>query len=482
MMHRMFLTTRATFCNEIRLLLRDRFCIVLLACFSIGLAWASWTSHGSWREFANQQVELQSESREAWLSQTTANAHMATHVGQTVYKPVSPLASFDPGAISEFGSSIFVQSHTQSVAKNPPTWDDVDLIQNEAYSPAVLLELFGPLLVIVLGIASIAREKEGGTLSVLLTTGSRWSAIASGKGLAVMLTLFVVAAPGLVLVFLPWFGSGRLFLPLDLFIRESALLVMLAVYFAGWFGLTIFVASRSNSISGSFSVLIALWSILALVMPRIAGDVANFASPLPTNAEVRLEKEHAVHDSNQASTERAKATKALEEKLLAEFKVEKIEDLPIDMAGARMIQQEETTNQLYDEIERRVTDAKNRQNEIIGGFQFASPYMAIRAVSTSFAATDRKHHFDFLKNAENYRRQYVKELNTSEMKRNKPGSTPEARREFWAQVSEFQPRFVASAADLRRCMAAMCCVMIWGIVAIVAALNACPKVGGYGKD
>ena len=98
------------------------------------------------------------------------------------------------------------------------------------------------------------------------------------------------------------------------------------------------------------------------------------------------------------------------------------------------------------------------------------------------AATDRKHHFDFLKNAENYRRQYVKELNTSEMERKKLGSTPEARREFWAQVSEFQPRFVSSAADFRRCMAAMCCVIIWGIVAIVAALNACPNVGGYGKD
>jgi ABC-2 type transport system permease protein len=216
-------------------------------------------------------------------------------------------------------------------------------------------------------------------------------------------------------------------------------------------------------------------------MPRIAGDVANFSSPLPTGAEIRLQKENAVHDSNQASVEKTQANEALEQKLLAEFKVEKIEDLPIDLAGARMIEQEATTNRLYHEIEQRVTDAKNRQNEIIGGFQFASPYMAIRAVSTSLAATDRTHHFDFVSDAENYRRQYVKDLNTSEMQKKSPGDSPESRRAFWDQVSAFQPRFASSLLDLRRCMVPMLCVAIWAVAAWVAALYACPNVNRSGK-
>ena len=475
MANRLLLAAKATLCNELRLLLRDPFCIAMLVCFSVGLAWASWTSLRTWREFAAEQRELQVDARKQWLSQPTDNAHMATHVGQTVYKPVSPLAAFDPGALSEYGSSIFVQSHYQSPAENPPTWDNVDLIQNEAYSPAVLLELFGPLLIVVLGTATIAREKEGETLSILLTTGSRWSSIATGKGLAVVLTVFVVAIPGLALLVLPWFDKSQLLPLLDLIIRGAVLFIVLAAYFAGWFGLTIFVASKSNTVSGSFSVLVALWSIVALVMPRIAGDVASFASPLPTEAEIRLEKENAVHDSNQASAERALANRALEESLLAEFKVDKIEDLPIDLAGARMIEEEATTNRLYDEIEQRVTEAKNRQNEIIGRFQFASPYIAIRAISSSMAATDRTHHFDFLDDAENYRRKYVKELNTLEMKRKKPGSIPEQRRQFWAQVSEFQPRFVSSSLSLSRCLAAMLCVSVWAILAVVASLYACPE-------
>ena len=475
MAQRMLLATRATLYNELRLLLRDRFCLSLLACFSIGLAWASWSSSCQWRDFSNQQSELQAEAHEAWLSQPTTNAHMATHFGQTVYKPVSPLAGFDPGAVSKYGSSVFLQAHHQSSPENPLIYDEVDLLQNEAYSPAVLLELFGPLLIIVLGIASIAREKEGGTLSILLTSGAPWSAIAMGKCLATLFAIFVVAAPGLFLLALPWFESNCLLPPLDLGAREIVLVAALAIYYAGWFGVTVWVTAKSRSLSGSFSVLIALWSIVALVMPRIAGDVASFASPLPTYAEIRMEKENAIHSANQSSVEQAKATQTLEEKLLKQFKVERIEDLPIDIAGARMIAQEDHANQLYDEIEKRVSDARKRQNDIIGGFQFASPYMAMRAVSTSFTATHRNHHFDFMSDAENYRRQYVKELNTAEMNGEEPGNLPEEQRQFWSKVTEYQPGFVSVVKDISGCVPALACVGVWGLLAVVASLYGCPR-------
>ncbi len=476
MTHRTLSATRATFYNELRLLLRDPFCVALLACFSVGLAWASWNSYRHWRDFAIQQTKLQAAAREAWLSQTTANAHMATHVGQTVYKPVSPLAGFDPGTVSDFGSTIFLQSHHQSTAKNKPRQDEIDLLQNEAYSPAVLLQLIGPLLIIVLGIASIAREKEGGTLSILLTTGSPWPAIATGKGLAVLLALFVVATPGLLLLVVPWFESNRLLHSLDLVIRETIIVVTLTGYYVGWLGVTMLVSSKSSSMTGSFLVLIALWSVFALVMPRFAGDVATFESPLPTNAEVRLEKENAVHDANQSSVNRAKANQALEARLLEEFQVDRIEDLPIDMAGARMIDQEANANRLYDEVEKRVAQARDRQNELMSGFQFASPYMAMRAISTSLSATDRTHHFDFVNAAEDHRRRFVEDLNLAEMKKQKPGNSPEERRQFWARVPEFLPDIVSAMKDVKRSMAALICIGIWAAAAGVASFYAPPQI------
>ena len=480
MTYRIFSATRATFCSELRLLLRDPFCIALLACFAVGLAWSSWKSYGRWRDFAIKQSELQADAREAWLSQTTANAHMATHVGQTVYKPISPFAGFDRGAVSDFGSSIFLQSHHQSAASNKPRQDEINLLQNEGYSPAVLLQLVGPLLIIVLGVASIAREKEGGTLSIVLSTGSPWPAIAIGKGLAVLLVLLIVATPGFLALAVPWFESNRLLHSGDFVIRITVIVVALTAYYFGWLGVTILISTKSNSMTGSFSVLIALWSIFALVMPRIAEDVATYKSPLPTNAEIRLEKENAIHDANQSSVDRAKANEALEARLLEEFRVDRVEKLPINMAGARMIDQEANANRLYDEVEKRVMQARNRQNELISGFQFASPYMAMRAISTSLSATDRAHHFDFVNDAESHRRRFVEELNLAEMKKQEPGNSPKARRQFWAEVTEFVPNFVSAIEDVKRSMTALICIVIWGAAMAVASLYASPQISRLG--
>lgn len=475
MAHPFISATLATFQHELRLLLRDPFCVALLICFCGGLAWASGTSQFQWRAFAIQQTERQAAAREAWLSQSTENAHMATHHGQTVYKPVSPLTGFDPGSVSEFGSTLFLQSHHQSTATNPPRRDSVDLNQNEAYSPAVLLALMGPLLIIILGIASVAREKEGGTLSILLTTGAPWPAIMLGKSLTILLILWVVALPAFWLFAVPWFETQPLVSAVDLMVRELLILLTLVGYFVGWIGLTLAVSAKSESSIGSFSVLIALWSTLVLIVPRIAGDTATYVSPLPTKAEIRLEKESAVQKANQSSVERTRLNQALEARLLKEFQVDRIEDLPIDLAGAQMIDQEFNTNRIFDKIDERVSQATERQNEILQQFQFTSPYLAIRAVSSSLSATDRSHHIDFLNTAEQHRRQFVNELNTAEMKRTSPGNSAEERREFWAQVSAFQPNFASSFEAIKRSLSALICVFIWAITMGTAAFLTPPQ-------
>ena len=339
-----------------------------------------------------------------------------------------------------------------------------------------MLAIIGPLLIIILGSASIAREKEGGTLSILLTTGASWPAIIAGKSIAILLTLFIVATPGLLLFAIPWFERHPFMHPSELIARETVILVMMAAYYIGWLGLTMLVASKANSSMSSFSVLIALWSVVVLVIPRVSGDVATFVSPLPTQAEIRLEKENAVHEANQSSIEIAKANKALEAKLLEEFQVDRIEDLPIDMAGAQMIDQETITNRIYDEIDERVTQATHRQNSVMDGFQLASPFLAMRAISTSLSATDRGHHIDFVNAAENYRRQFVKELNLAEMQNQTPGNSAEERRDFWAQISAFLPNFVSSLEAVKRSKIAVICIFVWALAMGIAAFLAPPQI------
>ena len=476
MARRSILATYASFANELRLLRRDPYCGAILLFFSFGLAWSSWTSYQTWRHVRVQQEQLQSAAREAWLSQTTANAHMATHVGQTVYKPVAPLTGFDPGAVASYGSQLLLKSHLQHVATNIRRYDEIDLLQNESYSPSVLLELIGPLLIISLGHVSVAREKEGGTLTMLLATGSSWSSIVIGKSLAILLAIYVVATPSFLLLMRVWWDSHDELDAHDLLAREVAIFITLTAYYVGWLGLAIVISSLWKSSIGSFSLLIALWSIVGLVAPRLSAEIATLISPIPTNADVRRAKEEALHQASQSSVEKAKANKALETRLMKEYGVERPEDLPIDIAGARMLEQELNTNRSYDAVDRQIKRLADRQDEVVGWLQLVSPYLAMRSSSASLSATSRLHHFDFLMAAENYRRQFVEEMNLAEMSKQKPGTSPGERRQFWSRVPAFAPRTVTIWEDLKRSMVATICIFVWGTMMSVAAFLVVPQV------
>lgn len=475
MIRQSFILLFAAFAHEIRLLRRDRFCVGMLVLFMLLLAASGLNSYLKWREFGDNQVRLQAATREEWLSQPTVNAHMATHVGQTVYKPISSLTVFDPGAVPYCGSRLFLQSHQQSAATEPPQRDELNLLQNESYSPAVLLQQVGPLLIIILGHASIAREKEGGTLAMLLTTGTRWHFLVVGKCLAVLLAMTVVVAPALFLLAMLLADSGSLLESRDLMMREAAILIAVAIYYFGWLSLAIAVSSRCNSTIGGFSLLVAIWAILVLVTPRIAADAAGILSPLPTPAALRQAKENAVREANQSSVAKAKANKQLEARLLKQFGVQRVEDLPVDIAGARMIELEAKSNRIYDDLDVKASQIANRQDEIVELFQYASPYLAVRNVSASFSATDRAHHGDFLAEAESYRRQFVQEMNLAEMRKQKPGKSSSERREFWARVPDFSPQKITAATDLSRSWTSILCLIVWSALMGVFALVSHPR-------
>jgi len=61
------------------------------------------------------------------------------------------------------------------------------------------------------------------------------------------------------------------------------------------------------------------------------------------------------------------------------------------------------------------------------------------------------------------------------MKRTSPGNSAEERREFWAQVSAFQPNFVSSFEAIKRSLSALICVFIWAITMGTAAFLTPPQ-------
>ena len=108
---------------------------------------------------------------EAWLQQGPRHPHDAAEQGMHVFKPEPPLAVLDPGIEPFVGSTVWLQAHRQSELKFRPAQDATGLQRFGELSPAWILQVLLPLIIIVIGFNAVSGERERGTLRQLLSIG-----------------------------------------------------------------------------------------------------------------------------------------------------------------------------------------------------------------------------------------------------------------------------------------------------------------------
>src|SRR5687768_10147452 len=89
--------------------------LLLIAAFGLG-----WIEQ---QRVAAERTEALKEERENWLEQGEKNPHGAAHDGMHVFKPLSPLAFFDPGVDGFLGTSVQLGAHRQNHIEHPPAAD-----------------------------------------------------------------------------------------------------------------------------------------------------------------------------------------------------------------------------------------------------------------------------------------------------------------------------------------------------------------------
>ncbi|MEX6775102.1 ABC transporter permease subunit, partial [Pseudomonas aeruginosa] len=85
--------------------------------------------------------------------------------------PLSPLAFVDFGVDSFTGNTIFLEGHRQNSANFSEARQSSLLLRFGQLTPAFVLQALAPLLLIFLAFTSVARERERGTLRLLLAQG-----------------------------------------------------------------------------------------------------------------------------------------------------------------------------------------------------------------------------------------------------------------------------------------------------------------------
>ncbi|WP_076070881.1 ABC transporter permease [Sphingomonas montana] len=428
-----------------RLMRRNRVAVIALALVLLLSTIAAVTSVAQQAETAALRAHFQQEADAAFAAQPSRHPHRMVHFGQFAFKPVEPLAAFDPGVDPFTGTAIFLEGHRQNSANFGDVRQSSLLVRFGQLTPAFVLQILAPLILIFLGFGAVARERDGGTLVQLRAHGMTIAALLTGKAIA------LGAIGGLILVpagaALAWMvvvhGAS---LP-----AATLLLASYTLYLAIWVGGVILASAIMRQARSALILLVGAWLTTAILVPRMAPDIAGAVQSLPTRleSEVAVTRDYrAIGDSHDPNDPHFAAFRTA---VLKKYNVARVEDLPVNYAGLLAVEGERLSAELFARYADQLFAQEARQSDIMNRFALVSPTAAIRQASMALADTDRAAHRRFLGQAEAFRYDLVQRLNMLEAtdvtaendaKGDDPATETLSRvsQDHWRSMPTFHPR------------------------------------------
>ncbi|MCA6119326.1 ABC transporter permease subunit [Bradyrhizobium sp. WSM 1738] len=348
----------------------------------------------------NRQVQLNSERSagqaldyNAWLHQGYRHPHDAAEQGMHVFKPEPSLAVFDPGIGPFVGSTVWLQAHRQSEVKFRPAQDATGLQRFGELSPAWLLQVLLPLLIIVIGFNSASDERERGTLRQLLSLGAPARSLLFGKAAALASCVGILIAPvglAFAVLIVARLPAGE---RVDVVYRITWLAAGYGLYLGFFVFLTLAVSALARSSRAALVLLLGFWVAATLIAPRTASEATNLLYPTPSRLDFDAQLTHDIADAGRKAWS-------------AHFGARTQWDpsVPLSKWGAALKVDDEAGYGALDENFGRLWDTFERQQRAQGWVGVVAPVVALRGFSMGLAGTDFSQHRDFSTAAEAQRR------------------------------------------------------------------------------
>ena len=350
------------------------------------------------------RTHQQAESEETFLAQPDRHPHRMVHYGHYLFRAPVPLASFDPGLEAVTGQSIFLEGHRQNTVMFAESAASADFGGLSWLTPALIYQLFAPLIIILLGHGTVVRERETAVLAPLLAIGISGRTLIVGKALALLSFALLLLVPLIISCAIALSNGENLVALLVLF-------GVYCVYLLVWTILTLLVSTTLKKRSTVLVTMAGLWFGFCLVLPSIAVNVASDTESVAGKIETDLAMLTDLRKLGDGHNANDPAFQQLRADLLEKYSVERIDELPINFRGiVAMESEKKLTKVMNDFADSRMT-AELRQEKRLTNYGWLTPALAIAFVSRSIAGTDLAHYHRFQREAEAVRFAFVQGLN-----------------------------------------------------------------------
>jgi ABC-type transport system involved in multi-copper enzyme maturation permease subunit len=332
-------------------------------------------------------------------------------IGIKINKPPQPLGTVVNGIEEAVGRVAPV-----NVAMDP------NLIESK-YSSNPVFAVFGPLdlmfiVKIVLSLFAIlftydtiVGEKEKGTLKLALSNDVPRDRLILGKAIGGYISLLIPLLIPLLLSLLILIIAPSLALSAGDWARLLLIFLMFFLYLSVFFSLGLFVSARTSRSSTSFLVLLFLWVVIVMVIPKVSVLTAAQIRPIPSVHEITAQKDAFLQQiqaqvpklyrdwAQKNSADAEKDPKGFQERLKAY-----IEELQQDLTGKI-----DANNAA---IERDYQLKKKAQQGLAVNISRISPASALTFGSMTLARTGVDEYDSFLASVRAYKPIYTKWINS----------------------------------------------------------------------
>ena len=459
--------------EEWRYWLRSRLVQIGLIVFALLLIVTSVLTASRVSEIRHDREHQQEQAEQTFRDQPDRHPHRMVHYGHYAFRAPTPLAQFDPGVDAVTGQSIFLEGHRQNSAMFAQARGTARAGGFGSLTPALIYQLFLPLLLIAIGHAAIVREREARTLAPLMSQGVNGPTLYLGKGLAILTLIMGLSLPAL-------FGSG-----LAITQGESAFAVLslygaYCLYLAIWGALILTVSCLVRSRGIALGLLLLVWIFSALIVPRIAVTWASYSLPSEGKIITDMRMNEDLRKLGDGHNSADPAFAKLRSNLLAQYDVDSVDELPVNFRGLVAQQSEGELTAILNKYAEKRMSRELEQSKRLDSFGVISPYVAISAASRALAGTDLSTHHRFLREAEVLRFDFVQGLNKAhieklsyadDMARNKDEASGKKARvssENWQMLQNFSFQPNTASARFGQAAASLLSLLIWlfGIVFI----------------
>lgn len=389
--------------------------MIALAVVSLALAWHQVRDH------EQSRMDAEDGDRRSWLAQGERNPHGAAHFANWAFRPLTAMAILDPGVGPYAPAAIWLEAHSQNTGVARTVEDRTATLDLGEFSLSWVLQMLAPLLVLVLSAGMVARERERGTLRLMLVSGASASAVVWAKAASLVRISSLILAP-LVVATVAVVLLAPAAMTLDQWTRMVLWLGAYAVYLSVFLCLGVAISALMGDTERALLLLIALWLVAVPLGPRLGGTLADLLHPYRDAQAFWAQIDTDFRDGLAGDADRATRDAQFKAETLARYGVASTDVLPVSWSGLTLDASERYGYRIFDHRFAELHAARDRERATMRVAAIVSPLVALQSVSTGLAGTDEAHQREFARQAEAHRRIVVDQLN-DDLIRNGAGKT-----------------------------------------------------------